>query len=136
PLRDDQPTLFMGALAVAPSNASILYAGTGEANHAGDSFAGVGILKSSDGGATWSLLQGNNGKNEFNRKSIAKIVISPTNPSVVYAAVTNAGANGLGGYTGIWKSTDGGTTWTDTTLPAPSTTTATSVLGTRPAHFD
>jgi photosystem II stability/assembly factor-like uncharacterized protein len=58
PLTDAQQSLSMGAIAVARSNPQVIYAGTGEANNAADSNYGVGILHSSDGGATWALAQG------------------------------------------------------------------------------
>jgi photosystem II stability/assembly factor-like uncharacterized protein len=106
PLTDNQPTLFMGALALAPSNPAILYAGTGEANNSGDSYYGRGILKSTDGGATWTLL----GASLFNRRTVSRIVVHPTDPNTVYAAVSDFGGNGFSGNTGVWKSTDGGAT--------------------------
>jgi hypothetical protein len=122
PLTDGQATLTMGAIAVAPSNPSIIYAGTGTAADSGDSFYGRGVLKSTNGGAIWTLLTGNAGKNEFDRRTISRIVVNPTNAKIVYVAVAGGGVNGLSGNTGIWKSTDGGTTWTNTT--ASITTTA------------
>src|SRR5260370_5556704 len=64
PLTDNQATLSMGAIALAPSNPNILYAGTGEPDNIGDSYYGRGILKSTDAGATWTLLTGNAGVNE------------------------------------------------------------------------
>src|SRR5439155_14613981 len=45
PLTDNQSTLFMGAIALAPSNPNVIYAGTGEANFSADSFYGRGVLK-------------------------------------------------------------------------------------------
>src|SRR5882724_10416483 len=48
PLTDSQSTLFTGAIAVAPSNASVIYAGTGEANGSPLSYYGRGVLKSTD----------------------------------------------------------------------------------------
>jgi hypothetical protein len=119
PLTDGQATLVMGAIAVAPSNGNIIYAGTGEANNAGDSFYGRGVLKSVDGGATWTLLT-NNGA--FDRRTIAKVAVSPTNPNIVYVAVHDPGVNGVAGNTGIWKSTNGGLSWTNTTLSIPGVT--------------
>src|SRR5262249_21828921 len=53
PLTDSQHTLFMGAIALAPSDPNIIYAGTGEATNSSLSFYGRGVLKSTDGGATW-----------------------------------------------------------------------------------
>lgn len=116
PLTDNQATLSMGAIAVAPSNPNVIYAGTGEADNSIDSFYGRGILKSTNAGATWTLLSGNAGVNEFDRRNIAKIVVDPTNPNTVYVALTWGTENGIwpSSY-GIFKSTDGGQTWTNTT---------------------
>jgi photosystem II stability/assembly factor-like uncharacterized protein len=137
PLTDDQPTLFMGAIALAPSNPSIIYAGTGEANMGPSKvanlrdniYAGRGVLKSSDGGATWTLL----GSGPFDRRTISRIVVSPTDPNTVFLAVGALATNGLPGNTGVWKSTDGGTTWTDTTAGI-STTAAYSDLVMDPSN--
>ena len=52
PKTDSQASLAMGAIAFAPSDPNIIYAGTGEANFSGDSYAGEGLLKSADGGTT------------------------------------------------------------------------------------
>jgi hypothetical protein len=58
PLTDAQASLAVGSIALDPSNPSILYVGTGEENFSGDSYYGAGILKSTDGGATWIHLPG------------------------------------------------------------------------------
>ena len=55
---DFQPSLAIGSIAVAPSNPSVIYAGTGEDNFNGDSYYGEGILKSINGGASWTQLPG------------------------------------------------------------------------------
>jgi hypothetical protein len=117
PLTDDQGTLFMGALALTPSDPNTIYAGTGEATNSVLSFTGHGVLKSTDGGATWALL----GQDVFNRHTIAQIVVSPVDPDTVYVAVAGAGVNGVSGNGGVWKSTDGGLTWTDTTTAISTT---------------
>src|SRR5216683_1764256 len=106
PLTDAQPTLFMGAIALAPSDPNTIYAGTGEATNSGLSFYGRGVLKSTDAGASWTLL----GNAQFDRKAMAQIVVSPTDPDTVYVAVGGGGVNGLSGGTGVWQSTNGGTT--------------------------
>jgi hypothetical protein len=127
PLTDNQASLTMGAIALAPSNPKVIYAGTGTF------YYGRGVLKSTNGGATWTLLTGNAGKNEFDRHTISRIVVDPTNAQVVYVAIDGGGTNGLSGNTGIWKSTDGGTTWTNTTASI-STTDAYTDLVLDPHH--
>jgi hypothetical protein len=111
PLTDNQATLFMGAITIAPSNPNTIYAGTGEATNSGLSFYGRGVLKSTDAGLTWTLL----GNTQFNRHTISRIVVDPSSANIVYVAVGGGGVNGVGGNTGIWKSTDGGGTWRNTT---------------------
>jgi hypothetical protein len=111
PLTDGQSTLFMGAIALAPSNPSIIYAGTGDTTYSGNAFYGRGVLKSTDGGATWTLLA----NNFFDRRAISRIVVDPSNPNIVYMSTGAGIVNGVGGNVGVWKSTDGGNTWADTT---------------------
>ncbi|HEV3341035.1 MAG TPA: hypothetical protein VG125_11785, partial [Pirellulales bacterium] len=113
--------LFMGAIAVAPSNPSVIYAGTGEANNSGDSYYGDGILVSTNGGTGWTLDKGPN--DAFVRRAVSKIAVDPTNSNVAYVAISDLAANGLGGNTGIWKTIDGGTNWTNTTAPTIGDTT-------------
>lgn len=122
PLTDGQATLSMGKLAIARSNPNVIYAGTGdsEANLDGggnlDSrmTPGRGILKSTDGGQSWTLL----GASLFDRREIGAVVIDPTDANTVYVAVADFVPGSIAGNTGIWKSTDGGQTWTDTTSSA------------------
>jgi len=65
----------MGAIAVAPSAPNTIYAGTGDATASTQSFYGRGVLKSTDGGATWTLL----GNSLFNRQTISQVAVDPTN---------------------------------------------------------
>ena len=120
-LTDTQPTLNTGAIALAPSSPSIIYVGTGEANFAraspGHMCCGRGVLKSTDAGATWTLL----GVAAFDKRSISKIVVHPTDPNVVFAASTLATNGPTSGF-GVWKSTDGGANWTNTTVSITTTT--------------
>ena len=118
-LTDNQTTLFMGAIAVAASDPNTIYAGTGEANNSIDSYYGEGVLKSTDGGASWTL---ENAGGAFTRKTISAIAIDPTNANNVFVAISDPGVNGVGGNTGIWKSTDGGATFTNTTTTIPNVT--------------
>jgi hypothetical protein len=99
PLTDNQPTLAIGSLAI-DSTGQIIFAGTGEANASTDSQGGQGILKSTDGGTTWTLL----GQATFAGAHIGGIAIdrSVANASHVFAATD----------LGLFVSNDGGTSWT------------------------
>jgi uncharacterized repeat protein (TIGR01451 family) len=113
PLTDDQPSLATGAIAFAPGNPNIIYAGTGEAVYSSDSYAGVGLLKSEDGGESWFLL----GASTFAQTSFSGIRVHPGNPDRVVVA-TASGVAGAAGYvppsapTGVYTSDNGGTNWT------------------------
>lgn len=102
----------VSAIAMAPSNHNILYAGTGESMFSVDVINGDGMLKSTDHGATWAPIASTVGNINFN--NIARIVIDPTNPDVVLAA-TSVGRYkiDISNTSGIWKSTDGGVTWSE-----------------------
>jgi uncharacterized protein (TIGR03437 family) len=101
PITDDQPSLANGSIALDPQNPDTIYVGTGEENFAGDSYYGAGILKSTNGGGTWTNIVG-----PFLRDMIGAIAVHPTKSSVVVCASTR----------GIWQSSDAGNTWT-LTLP-------------------
>ncbi len=83
PKTDDQASLSMGALAIAPSDDTIIYAGTGEGALSGDSYFGNGVMKSTDGGETWTHVSGD----YFQSVSISRIVVDPTDAGHLYAAV-------------------------------------------------
>ena len=113
-LTDNQVSLAMGSLAVAPSNDNIVYGGTGEGHLSGDSYFGNGVLKSTDGGNTWTHVSGD----YFRGVAISRIVVDPANASHLYAAVLR-GRGGARRVTppvhsryGIWESTNGGVSWT------------------------
>jgi photosystem II stability/assembly factor-like uncharacterized protein len=111
-LTDTQVTQSMGAIAIAPSNPNVIYAGTGEANNSGDSNFGRGVLISTNGGTAWTLSTAGGA---FDRRTISEIAVDPTDATVAYAAVSGGGVNGVGGNNGIWKTTNTGATWTNTT---------------------
>ena len=122
PLTDTLQSLASGAVTIDPSDRNIIYYGTGEGNLSGDSYAGVGIYKSTDRGNSWSAPLGSA---EFRGRSVTSIVVDRTNSNVVLAGSTS-GIFGVGAVVGpgtlpqrgIFKSTDGGTTWTKRTNPA------------------
>lgn len=111
---DAQPTLATGAIAFAPSNTKIVYAGTGEVGFALDAFAGLGLLKSVDGGTTWTLIQ----TPSMVRASVAAIRVHPSDPNTLVAATTRGRSGRYGEPVpsppeyGVLRSTNGGTTWT------------------------
>ena len=92
-LIDDQPTLAVGAIALQPGNSNVILVGTGETNNSGDSYYGLGILRSSDGGSTWTQIQSAASGQSFLGVGFSKIAFSTANPSLVVAAA--AGDNGL-----------------------------------------
>src|SRR6185312_13393764 len=96
--------MSIGAVAVAPSNPSIVWVGTGEVDNRQSSSWGNGIYKSLDGGATWHSM------GLENTRHIAKILIDPTNPDVVYVAALGH-LWGPNPDRGVYKTTDGGRTW-------------------------
>jgi len=98
PISDLAPSLAIGSLAIDPSNHLIVYAGTGAANDGGRQF-GAGVLKSLDGGASWSVV--GNADGSFYGRTIHQVVIVPQNPSVLYATTE----------IGIFKSVNGGASW-------------------------
>ncbi len=120
PMTDSQPTLSIGAIAIDPNNPQIIYVGTGEANFNDDGFPGAGILKSIDHGQTWTQY----GASQFTGLTIGKLIVDPTNSNTLLAAVSlNAFSSSTDGnlglpadvsvaQTGIWRSIDGGQTWT------------------------
>jgi hypothetical protein len=138
-LIDDQPTLAVGAIAPQPGNSNVILVGTGETNNSADSYYGLGILRSTDGGATWSTITGvgQPANNTFLGIGFSKIAFSTANPNLVVAAT--AGDNGLclgeeeapaGGGSpcsgpeedgnsparGLYFSQDAGATWNQVTL--------------------
>ncbi|HEV3153969.1 MAG TPA: hypothetical protein VGZ02_09215 [Candidatus Baltobacteraceae bacterium] len=94
----------IGALAVAPSNPRILYAGTGESDIRQDFETGEGIYKSTDAGKTWHYA----GLRETH--TTASLAVDPRNPNIVYAASLGH-AFKPNSARGLFKTTDGGKTW-------------------------
>jgi photosystem II stability/assembly factor-like uncharacterized protein len=101
---DKQPFSSAGSIAVAPSDANVVYVGSGEANIRNNVVPGNGIHKSTDGGTTWSHVWKQDGQ-------IGAIVVHPRNPDLALAAVLGK-AFGPSGERGVYRTTDGGKTWT------------------------
>jgi len=104
PIFDSQPVSSIGSLAIAPSDANVIWAGTGEAHIRSHISVGAGIYKSTDAGKTWVLM----GLEKTGR--IGRIVIDPKNPDIVIAAAMGH-SYGLQQERGIFRTADGGKTW-------------------------
>ena len=114
PLFDDQPIASIGALALAPSDPNVMYVGTGEASIRSDITYGAGVYKSTDGGAHWHAL----GLTET--RHIGKVLVDARNPDVVLVAALGH-AYGPNPERGVFRSTDGGRTWTKVLYKDPDT---------------
>lgn len=115
PVFDDSPVSSIGDIAIAPSNPDIVWVGTGEHNNQRSCHFGDGVYKSVDGGKTWT----NVGLKES--LHIGRIAIDPKQPDIVYVASAGPLYKG-GGERGVYKTTDGGKTWTRI-LEGPNDTT-------------
>lgn len=97
PLTDTLPTLGASSILVHPTNPSIIYVGTGDRD--GNDAPGLGVIKSTDSGQTWSFANTGMGT-----KTVSDMIMHPTNSSIIIAA-TNGG---------VYKTTNGGTSWSKT----------------------
>jgi photosystem II stability/assembly factor-like uncharacterized protein len=104
PIFDDQDVSSVGALAVAPSNHSIVWAGTGEPWIRSHISIGDGIYKSTDAGRTWTKM----GLDSTGR--VGRIAIDPNNPDIVFVAAQGH-SYGPQEERGIYRTTDGGAHW-------------------------
>ena len=130
PLTDDQPTLAVGSIAIQPqltnpdAHRSVVLVGTGETNSSADSYYGLGILRSADAGATWTLIsQDSTGTRSFAGLGFSQIAFSTVNPSLVVAAAAGATQGVIEGLEdpvmanrGLYYSNDGGLSWNYATV--------------------
>jgi len=132
PLTDNLPALnsvseasiSIGALSVQPGGTGVILAGTGDPNDALDSYYGAGILRSTDGGDTWSLISSTADQRfSFAGEGFAGFAWSSVNTQLVVAAVSQAYEGTLvnsvisgGSYEGLYYSSDGGANWSLATI--------------------
>ena len=120
------PSLSIGAVSV---NNGVVLAGTGDPNDATDSYYGTGLLRSTDGGSTWTLIQSSddsaagNGTHNFFGLGFAGFAWSTTTPGLVVAAVSEAfdgtitaAPSGTNSVLGLYYSMDSGATWQMSTI--------------------
>jgi hypothetical protein len=136
---DDQATLSIGSIAIQPGNSnpaqSVVLVATGEADNSVDSYFGLGILRSADGGNTWALIPtANGGSLSFGGLGGTRMAFSTasgqTNTVVAAMAASSEGsvADALTAatYRGLYTSTNAGQTWSYNSLFAGGTSEATS----------
>jgi len=104
PIFDKENVSTIGGIAVAPSDPSVVWVGTGEANNRQSSSWGDGIYKSLDGGKTWQNM------GLAATRHIGRVVIHPQNPNLVYVAALGH-LWGPNPERGVYKTSDGGKTW-------------------------
>lgn len=107
PIFDDAPAGSIGALAIAPSAPETLYVGTGEADMRSDIAQGVGLFRSIDGGAHWAPA------GLPDTRQIGRILVDPRDARTLLVAALGH-PYGPNGERGVFRSTDGGATWTKT----------------------
>ena len=105
PIFDEQSTSSIGAIAVAPSNHEVIYVGSGEGALRGNITWGDGVYKSTDGGKSWA----NVGLRDS--RQIGALIVDPKNPDIVLVAAIGH-AFGPNAERGVFRSADGGKTWT------------------------
>ncbi len=114
PIFDNVGALTIGDIAISRANGDIIWVGTGENNSSRSSYAGDGIYKSTDAGETWQFM-GLRGS-----QHIGRIVTHPTNPDIAWVASLGP-LYSMNDVRGVYKTTDGGQTWTRTLTPPDST---------------
>jgi hypothetical protein len=118
PVSDTQVDLAVGSIAFSKSNPSIVYAGMGDMQGCCE-YLGSGVLKSTDGGQTWSHV---NNSTLVEPGAVSKIEVDPNDSNRVYVALyrtlNNTTANNYP-YGGVYVSTDGGVNWTKTLSGLP-----------------
>lgn len=121
PVGDDQVTLVIADVKFAPSNPNVAYAATGDDDVG---FWGAGVLKSVDGGVTWARIDNGSAANGIpNGTVLAKLVVDPDDAgTVVVAGFRHHTDTGAVLPTSIFRTTNGGATWTRASLPVPGDT--------------
>jgi len=116
PIFDDEISLSIGSIVLAPSNPNVIYVGTGEANASASSaaFSGTGVYKSIDAGLTWENV------GLESSQHIARLVVDKEDSDIVYAAATGL-LYDKGTNRGLYKTNNGGDTWDQLLFVSDST---------------
>jgi hypothetical protein len=114
PLTDGAATLSVGAIALdATTNPTTIYVGTGEPDSSADSYYGVGVMKSVDGGQSWSVTSSSDdGGYSFYGLSFSKLLVDETDPTQLIACTRLPGVATYKNVTpGLYRSADAGAHW-------------------------
>jgi photosystem II stability/assembly factor-like uncharacterized protein len=114
PIFEREATASIGDVAVAPSDHNIVWVGTGEDNLFRAGISGTGIYKSMDAGKTWRQM------GLTDSGTIGRVLVHPTNPDIVYVAASGHEWT-PNEMRGVFKTTDGGKTWTKALYRSPNT---------------
>jgi photosystem II stability/assembly factor-like uncharacterized protein len=105
PLMKEERVFSVGAIGVASSDPRVIWAGTGEATDRNSAGFGTGVFRSTDAGATWSHV------GLASSRAIGRIRVHPANPDIAFVAVSGDLWT-KGGERGLFRTTDGGKSWT------------------------
>lgn len=114
PIFDGQSSFSIGAVTLDPSNPKVVWVGTGENNSQKNVIPGDGVYRSADGGKTWV------NKGLKDSQQIGEIVVHPEQPNTVWVAAYGPQRTS-GGERGVYKTTDGGETWSNVLRPSDHT---------------
>src|SRR5207302_7368710 len=128
PVFDEQPVQSIGAVAIDPENTRNVWVGTGESWTRNSVSIGNGVYKSTDGGETWTRADLDNSER------VARIVVSPKNSDTVFAEVPGALWSDSTDR-GLYKTSDGGKTWTQV-LKGPNLSTGCTDIAIDPTNPD
>ena len=104
PIFDNEGSYSIGCITIDPNNSNVIWVGTGENNNQRSVSYGDGIYKSLDGGKTWKNM------GLKTSEHIGRIIVHPENSNIVYVAAIGP-LWSKGGERGLYKTTDGGSTW-------------------------
>ena len=104
PILDSEPVASIGAIAIAPSDANVIYVGSGEADMRSSISVGNGMYKSTDAGKTWKQI------GLSDSRQIARILVDPRDANRVFVAALGH-AYGPNEERGVFRSKDGGAHW-------------------------